>query len=186
MRTFIAIPLPEDVRAQLNDTQTKLRSFRADVRWTAAPSIHLTLKFLGEIDPAALPGLTRGLREATRSEAPFELALHNLGGFPNLLHPRVLWYGLTGDLTLLTALQERVEAACMAAGFAPQDRPFQPHLTLGRVQGKSNLQPLLNYIKISGISAHTFCVQEYDMVQSILRPQGAVYSALEKILLKGE
>jgi RNA 2',3'-cyclic 3'-phosphodiesterase len=186
MRTFIAVPLPEDVRAGLNEIQAKLREFRADVRWTAIPSIHLTLKFLGEIDPATLPGLARGLREATRADAPFELALHNLGGFPDLRRPRVLWCGLSGDLEILASLQRAVESACTTAGLAAEDRAFQPHLTLGRVQGKSNLQPLLDYITISGISVHTFRVREYALYRSTLRPHGAVYTVLEKFSLMGE
>lgn len=186
MRTFIAVPLPTEVRALLGEMQRKLRSFDADVKWTAIPSIHLTLKFLGEIDPAVLPHLAASLREAASSARPFALRLCGLGGFPDLRKPRVLWCGLTGDLLLLESLQENVERACLEAGFPPEERPFQPHLTLGRVRGKSNLQQLLDYIKISSTLEHGFGVKEFNIYQSVLKPQGAVYTVLEKIDLRGE
>jgi 2'-5' RNA ligase len=186
MRTFIAIPLPTDVRARLSEVQSRLRAFGADVRWTATPSIHLTLMFLGEIDPAVLPVMVRALHTATLPELPFELRLHGLGSFPNPRNPRVIWCGLTGDLSQLQTLQQKVAAACLDLGFAAEERRFQPHLTLGRVKGKSNLQPLMDYITITPVLDHGFRVGEYCVYQSALRPQGAEYSVLEKIELKGE
>jgi 2'-5' RNA ligase len=186
MRTFIAVPLPPEVRALLGEMQKTLRSFSANVKWTAIPSIHLTLKFLGEIEPASLPRLVELLRAAAASEHPFSLHLHGLGGFPNLHSPRVIWCGLDGELPSLESLQKKVETACVDAGFAPEDRPFHPHLTLGRVRDRTNLQPLLDYIKIGSALEHTFAVREFNIYQSILRPQGALYSVLERIELQGD
>ncbi len=186
MRTFVAVPLSTEARALLGELQTKLRSFGADVKWTAVPSIHITLKFLGEIDPAVLPRLAALLREAASSEHPFALRLCGLGGFPNLRNPRVLWCGLAGDTPLLESLQRKVERACLDAGFPPEERPFQPHLTLGRVRGKSNLQQLLDYIKIGSTLERGLGVREFNIYQSVLKPQGAVYIVLDKIELKGE
>ncbi len=170
MRTFIAIPLSADARNFLGEMQKNLRSFRADVRWTAIPSIHLTVKFLGEIQPAALPGLAESLRSAASPEPSFTLCIRGLGAFPDLRNPRVIWCGLAGDLTRLTALQEKVESACLAAGFPREDRSFHPHLTLGRVSGKSNLKPLVDYIKIGSELELTVAVKEFNIYQSILRP----------------
>jgi 2'-5' RNA ligase len=184
MRTFIAIPLPPQARMLLGDLQKSLRSFGADVRWTSVPSIHLTLKFLGEIDPAVLPTLLELLRAGTASEISCSLRLHGLGGFPNLRNPRVIWCGLEGDIPRLESLQQKVERACLEAGFAPEERSFQPHLTLGRVRSKSNLQPLMDYIKIASTRDCWFDVKGFNIYQSILRPQGAVYTVLEAIRLK--
>ncbi len=184
MRTFIAIPLPDQARALLGEMQEKLRAFRADVKWTAVSSIHLTLKFLGEIDPAAVPRMVELLRAATTSERPVPLNLRGLGAFPHLHNARVIWCGLNGDLPALESLQRKVETACVDAGFAPEDRTFQPHLTLGRVRGKTNLQPLLNYIKIGAALEYAFVAREYDVYRSTLRPQGALYTILERIELK--
>lgn len=186
MRTFIAIPLPTDVRALLSEIQAKLRSFGADIKWTAVPSIHLTLKFLGEIDPAHLPELTAALRAASSQSQGFMLRLSGLGGFPDLRNPRVIWCGLAGDLPGLEALQKGVELACAGLRLEEERRRFQPHLTLGRVRGKSNLQPLADYIKIAAVRECEFQVNEFNIYQSILKPQGAAYTVLQKIALKAE
>jgi 2'-5' RNA ligase len=186
MRTFIAIPLSKEARALLGEMQKKLRSFGADVRWTATSSIHLTLKFLGEIEPAVLPHLVEQLRRNTASERPFSLRLHGLGAFPNLRNPRVIWYGLEGDLPMLESLHKRVEAICRDAGFVPEERPYHPHLTLGRVQGKTNLQPLLDYIKIANTHEYAFVARDFHVYQSTLRPQGAIYTVLDTIALKDD
>ncbi len=179
MRTFIAIPLPPDARNFLAEIQKKLRAFGADVRWTAVPSIHLTLKFLGEIEPATLPGLSASLRSTITSELAFTIRIRGLGAFPDLRNPRVIWCGLEGDLQRVAALQEKVEAACLAAGFPREDRPFHPHLTLGRVRGKSNLKPLVDYIKIGSELEQAVAVGEFNIYQSILRPEGPLYTILD-------
>lgn len=183
MRTFIAVPLPIECARTLAEMQSALRRFGADVRWTAVPSIHLTLKFLGEIDPAILPGLT-GTLQAVPFSASFTLRLEGMGAFPNLQRPRVIWCGIEGDRPALSRLQESVEEACVRAGFERETRPFQPHLTLGRVQGKRNLQPLLDYIKIGTSLRCEFVVEHYRIYRSTLTPQGAIYDVLESIQLR--
>ena len=142
MRTFIAIPLPQECRVMLDQLQQSLRKHKADVRWVAIPSIHLTLKFLGEVDSGIIPKLKEFLDNHSKAERPFDLSLHGLGCFPNLIRPRIIWCGISGETERLLNLQQRVERVCVELGFAPEDRPFHPHLTLGRVNGKSNLQPL--------------------------------------------
>ncbi len=185
MRTFIAIPLPARARDLLGDLQQTLKSLSADVRWTAIPSIHLTLKFLGEMDPAMLPRLMAGLQAQTQEMPTFPLSLQGLGAFPDLRSPRVIWCGLGGDLVRLEALQTRVEAACTGIGFPPEDRPFHPHLTLGRVRSKTNLHPLVDYIKIGAALDFGFEVNDCHVYQSTLRPQGPLYAVLAKVELEG-
>jgi 2'-5' RNA ligase len=87
---------------------------------------------------------------------------------------------------MLESLQEKVELACVHAGFPAEERPFQPHLTLGRVRGRTNLQPLIDYIKIGSTTEHAFVAKEFNVYQSTLRPQGPLYTVLEKIELKGD
>ncbi|MBN1570071.1 MAG: RNA 2',3'-cyclic phosphodiesterase [Acidobacteria bacterium] len=183
MRTFIAIPLPRECRLMLEQLQEKLRSFKAEVRWVGIPSIHLTLKFLGEVDPGIIPKLSKMIEDAVQNERSFELRLHGLGCFPNLRNPRVIWCGLTGEADNLLRLQRCVEDACAELGFACEERPFHPHLTLGRVNGKRNLQPLLDYIKIGSDLECSFNADQINIYRSILRPQGAEYSILKSIVL---
>ena len=183
MRTFIAVPMSQQCHDLLGDLQGKMRPLGADVRWVATSSIHLTLKFLGEIDPALVPRLVDSLRNSSAGVSPFKLRLQGLGGFPNVRSPRVIWCGVEGETDRLLLLQEKVEKACADLGFTPENRPFHPHLTLGRVQGKRNLQQLLDYIKIAPDFEQGFDADRYHLFKSVLTPRGAIYTVLETIEL---
>ncbi|MBN2338548.1 MAG: RNA 2',3'-cyclic phosphodiesterase [Acidobacteria bacterium] len=186
MRTFIAIPLSAECRDTLGRMQQPLRETGADVRWVAVPSIHLTLKFLGEADSLAIPALARELRSEAGTSPPFRLRMRGLGAFPHPGNPRVLWCGLDGETGALNILQRRVEAASVRLGFAPDHRPFRPHLTLGRVMGKRNLSPLADCIKMGAELEAPLRVDRFHIYQSTLKPQGAVYTVLETISLTGD
>lgn len=183
MRTFIAIPIPKECQTLLHEMQMSLRVCGAQVRWVAVPSIHLTLKFLGDVDAEVIASLSETLLESTRSERPFELSLQGLGCFPNPKNPRVVWCGLGGETAGLLRLQQRVESACTVLGFGPEDRPFHPHLTLGRVQGKRNLEPLMRQIAAGSGNACAFHTDRFHIYKSSLKPQGAEYTVLNTIVL---
>lgn len=168
----------------LDQMQQELRGCGAEVGWTAIPSIHLTLKFLGEVDPEVIPKLAELLEAVSESEHGFELRLHGLGCFPNPKSPRVIWCGIDGDTDALLRLQQKVETACSTFGFPPEDRAFKPHLTLGRVKGKRNLRPLTDCIKIGSGLERRFKADHFNIYQSTLRPQGALYSVLKIIALR--
>jgi RNA 2',3'-cyclic 3'-phosphodiesterase len=183
MRTFIAIPLPDECRTLLDRMQQKLRSYGADVRWVAVPSIHLTLKFLGEVDPDIIASLSESLESELRSQRIFSLLLRGLGCFPNQKNPRVIWCGIDGDSMQLSQIHQQVELICNRFGFEPEDRDFHPHLTLGRVNGKRNLQPLIECIKMGSDMESRLTVDHINIYKSTLRPQGAVYSLLKTLAL---
>jgi RNA 2',3'-cyclic 3'-phosphodiesterase len=183
MRTFITVPLPPECHSLLAELQGKMRPLGADVRWVAVSSIHLTLKFLGEIDPALVPQLVASLRGSASGEPAFKLSLTGLGGFPSLRNPRVIWCGLAGDTERLGALQSKVEKTCSDLGFPPEAREFHPHLTLGRVQGKRNLQSVLDYIKIAPAFEQAFDADCFHLYKSVLSPRGATYTVLDTIEL---
>jgi 2'-5' RNA ligase len=186
MRTFIALPLPEDSLKLLQGVQARLRSFGADVRWISIDSVHLTLKFLGEIDPSLLPGLSEGFKKAAAAHKRFLLFLRGLGAFPDLRSPRVIWCGIEGEAERLDLLQKDIEKICAAAGFPPEARPFRPHLTLGRVRGKKNLQPLADYIKIGSEFESRIEVSRVNIYKSTLTRRGPLYEVLETIMLAGQ
>ena len=167
----------------LDRLQQELRSCRPDVRWVAIPSIHLTLKFLGEVDPEIVSELAESLDSAAKTHAGFELRLHGLGCFPNQRNPRVIWCGIEGETERLSEIHQAVETACTSFGFAPENRQYHPHLTLGRVKGKRNLQPLLDCIKIGSDLECKFKADHFNIYKSTLRPQGAVYTVLKTIAL---
>lgn len=136
MRLFVALELPEAARAALDEAQQRLRRGAAHpVAWVKPASIHLTLHFLGEADATQTPGILAALTAAqATAPARFHLALAAPGAFPNLRRPQTLWVGVGGDLAALEQVQRAVGAALTPLGFPPEDRPFRPHLTLGRVR----------------------------------------------------
>jgi 2'-5' RNA ligase len=184
MRTFIAFPIPEPGLEILAQMQQHLKRSDAEVRWTAIPSIHLTLKFLGETDPETVSELARALRDAAHPAQALNLQLSGLGCFPNQKKPRIVWCGIRGDIEQLEILQETVEKTCMDFGFEPEIRPFRPHLTLGRVRGKKNLQMLVDNIMKGSEQECGFSADHFNIYKSVLKPQGAVYTILETIELK--
>jgi RNA 2',3'-cyclic 3'-phosphodiesterase len=178
MRTFIAIRVPDHCKKLLDQLQRPLRDSGADVRWTSTQNIHLTLKFLGEVDPGTIPLLVERLRGALATQSSFSLRLRGVAGFPDLRNPRVIWCRIEGDVERLKLLHKEIDRACEQAGFSPEQRPFQPHLTLGRVRGKRNLHRLLDCIKIGGDHESSFEVREVNVFQSTLTPHGSIYKML--------
>jgi 2'-5' RNA ligase len=183
MRTFIAIPLSNECQSILTRMQQSLRVHKSEVRWTSIPSIHLTLKFLGEADPGVIPELDSLLQLETQNERSFDLKLCGLGCFPNTKSPRVVWCGIEGETDSLSRLQHLVESACGRLGFVPEDRAFQPHLTLGRVKGRKNLQPLMGQIAAGSELSCGFRVDRFHIYKSTLNPQGAEYTVLSTVVL---
>lgn len=189
LRAFIAIELDQSVRAGLDQLQRRLRAepISGFVRWVAPSSMHLTLKFLGDVDSARVPGVLAALQTACAGVAPFDLAVRGAGCFPNFQHPNVVWAGLTGQVQAATLLAQRIESECAQLGFEPEERPFSPHLTLGRVKreaGSSERQQLGDLVRRLNINqlgqVHADLVH---LMRSELRPSGAVYSSLGSVKL---
>lgn len=185
IRAFIAISLPPPILEPLRKFQTQLRA-KIDsnaVRWTTEDQWHLTLKFLGNVDPAQLPNLINRVRSTTRDISPFTLSLETLGGFPSLRRPRVIWIGLGGELEPLKQLQSAIDRQTTGIGSHSEERHFKPHLTLGRVRDPRNQRPLVatgEAIDSTPVpSWPDWPVHELHLFQSKLSPQGAVYSVIE-------
>jgi len=184
MRTFIAIPIPEPCLEVLAEMQRLLQVSRAEVRWTKIPSIHLTLKFLGEADPEIISDLAKSLGAVTKQVRQFDLRLSGLGSFPNEKNPRIVWCGIRGDTDVLSRMQAEVETVCADFGFSPEDRPFRPHLTLGRIKGRKNSKPLMDCIAKGYDQECGFRADRFNIYKSVLKPEGAVYTVLETITLQ--
>ena len=189
VRAFIAIELPGSVKSALSQLQGNLkRSEHASVKWVDTGSIHLTLKFLGNIATETIPELTKVLSEAARGITPFHLELGEMGVFPNLRAPRVVWVGLRGETATLSVLQENIESALIPLGFPPENRAFSPHLTLGRVREKASpgeRRSLGQAVASSKVaSMEPFTVDSLSLMRSTLTREGAVYSRLYSVALR--
>ncbi len=186
LRAFIAIHLSREARLQLSDT---IRSLGIDiprgVRWVDPEAIHLTLKFLGDIDPALVEDVLRAMEQSASGSLPFHLHLNGLGVFPNQRRPRVLWAGLGGDLDALGALQEKLEAAVYGLNFPREQRTFNPHLTLGRVRdgvsavARQRVGDVVSSGSLDG--PDSWPVNAVHLMRSNLTPAGAVYSSLGSV-----
>ena len=137
IRVFIALDISDPARSSLSGAMDRLReAIPRGVRWVEPQGIHLTLKFLGNIDSALTDGILESMCRAGQESSKFALRLAGLGVFPNQRQPRVLWAGVEGDLEPLTGIQEKVEEEMADHGFTRERRRFNPHLTIGRVRDR--------------------------------------------------
>jgi 2'-5' RNA ligase len=182
IRTFVAIELPEAIQQGLARVQDQLKQGRPPVRWVSPHQIHLTLHFLGEIPPEELPAVAEAARIAASGALPFELEAAGVGAFPNLGRPRVVWVGLQGDMEALHRLQSRLTQELAARGFPPEDRPFSPHLTLGRVRPQARPQEARGLgqalAAMKPVLLGRWRVTEIRVIRSDLRPEGPLYTPL--------
>lgn len=182
VRCFIAVELDGQARAVLGRLLDELRRSGADVKWVAAANLHLTLKFLGDVLPAGLTGVTQALKETLPGQTalpPFSLALDGVGAFPSAGNPRVVWVGAAEGRERLTDLASKVEKALAPLGFPAEARGFSPHLTLGRVRSPRNALALK--AAVAGLKEYRgprVRVERVVLFQSDLRPDGPVYTPL--------
>lgn len=185
VRVFVALDLPAEVKDTLADTMEQLQAtLPAGIRWVDPAGIHLTLKFLGNIDAGLVADLLgamgRGSSEFDRTS--FELRLAGLGVFPNQRQPRVLWAGVAGDTDALGRLQGLVEDALADLGFSREGRPFRPHLTIGRVRDRVDEADLRRIGKVVSnfplAGAASWPAAELYLIRSTLTPAGSIYDSI--------
>lgn len=174
MRAFIAIDLPENLRAALGRKQAVLGAVCPDARWSRQDAIHLTLKFLGEISDERAKQVTDAL-DGLEPFKKFSIEVKNFGFFPNARRPQVFWAGLEAP-SALEQLVARVEAAMKNLGFAREQRTFTPHLTLARFK-TPRPQPALEALleRQRELTPDRFEVSEFFLFESKLSPRGAEY-----------
>jgi 2'-5' RNA ligase len=182
LRCFIAIDIPEEIKTDLVKLQDSLRRQGGSISWTRPEGIHLTLKFLGNVESDVIPKIAASLEETATGMGSFSVAVEGVGCFPNSRQPRVLWVGLDGGEPLL-AIQEAVEQATVPLGFEREHRKFHPHLTLGRVRQPNGIDRVVTEMERLGFARHEFTAAEIRLMRSELHPTGAVYFVLHSAKL---
>ncbi len=177
MRLFIALNLPKKERERIHRATRALREAELPVRWIEPDSLHITLKFLGEVRPDVVPGVEGALARAAGGTSAFSMLLEGFGAFPTIRRPRVVWLGIEASPEL-RCLKQDVEWALGDCGFTPETRAFQPHLTLGRAEKAAgagafrDLDELVAGLEFRG----TVQVRAVDLMQSHLSREGARYT----------
>jgi len=189
IRAFIAIPLPAPLLEKISAVQRQLekRVSPHSVRWVHVEGIHLTLKFLGDTPTDKLPAIRQVLAAVARLAPACTFAVGGLGCFPNPRRPHVVWVGVHEPSGRLVALQDSIEEVLAPLGYAPEERGFTPHLTLGRVQQRASSG---DAARIGEVVASTqverlaeVSADHFALIRSVLKPTGAEYIVLEEFLL---
>ncbi len=191
IRAFIAIELPAVILQQLGEIETRLKPQMPPdcIRWVKPDSIHLTLKFLGQVPSDQIALITSSLKNALTSQHAFGLEVADAGCFPDLHHPRVIWVGVKedGGGHQLQHVQRAVENAISPLGYPTEARDFSPHLTLGRLARDVHTQDLKKVGDVIGTSQigslGRWDVTNVALIKSDLRPTGAVYTVLARASL---
>jgi RNA 2',3'-cyclic 3'-phosphodiesterase len=180
IRAFVALDLPDTLRRALGDVIARLRPDVRDIRWTRVESLHVTLRFLGWSDPAALDLVRPALRAAAAATSPLEVRIGALGTFPERGRARVLWAGLELPPEAFR-LQAACEDAARAARFPREERPFAPHLTLGRWKrpGDAGGMRPPRTPQPGARSADSFVLDRLVLFRSEPRAKGSVYTPIE-------
>ena len=185
IRCFIAIEIPEPIQNQLARIQGALKKQIQKASWVKPGNIHLTLKFLGAVDPDDLEPIGEAIEEATSRHRSFPLRIGGVGAFPNLARPRVMWAGVKTGRERVSALAQDINVALSHCGFLFETKKFNPHLTIARLKERIDLRPYTNqYRQYDRIDEAEMTVDRISLVQSQLHPQGAIYSTLQSYLLK--
>ncbi len=189
IRAFIAIDLPDDLRAALGEVQARMRRAHLGVKvsWVKIENMHLTLQFLGYVPDDKIPDISATLEQVCAAYRAFAVPVGGVGAFPNVNRARVLWVGCRDGEGHLKTLARAVQAAMWEFGFEPEQREFAAHLTLGRVKiprPDTALTKLLDSLR--DCACGTLRVDAVHLFQSQLNPQGSIYTKLSSHALKGE
>ena len=191
VRSFVAInlskALQDNILSLAAQFRNRLKHIRTRVTWVKPGSLHFTLKFLGSIETRLVPSILEKLEEAASGIHPFSVVVGDLGVFPNLNKPRVIWVGVQKGEKDVRILQKRVEEGLSKLDFEPEKRGFSPHLTLGRIKALGSRGEVLRALKnLQDPAIGETEVTQVALMKSTLTPKGAIYTELGAVGLKND
>ena len=177
MRAFIAVDLNEEIRGIIAEIQSALGRFSPSVRWVRPSSIHITLRFLGEIAPDQQKRLAEMLADRKCGVPHFTIAVERMGFFPHARSPHVIWLGVEEGKNSLQELVRHVEDVAADLGFLREERPFSPHITFGRIKFLPDVKRFLEATApFSEIQCGTVQVRQFHLYESQLHRDGPIYT----------
>ncbi len=183
VRTFLCIEIPAAIRQRIEELQRTLRSLDAQASWVRGQNIHLTLKFLGDVERTRIEKVIEAVTSAALEINPFEIEVGGAGCFPSPRSPRVLWVGLTRLTDEFRQLHRIVETSLAHSGFARDEKKFSPHLTIARLRSPRNAALLAEKLIATGFEPESFTAREVMVMRSELSPGGSIYTPLAVIKL---
>lgn len=188
MRIFIAVELPKEIRDSLGRLQDELKKSGADVKWVAPDNIHLTLKFLGEVDDEKLDKIIQIIEEVASTNSVYQINITSLGAFPKIDYLRVIWVGVKEGDEQTKKIAKDLEEKIAKAGIPKEDRPFSSHITLCRTRSTLNREKLVENLKNIrenfGKENLHFSVSKITLFKSTLTLKGPIYEVLKEASLK--
>lgn len=186
IRTFIAVEIHAAIRRRIEGLQESLAPAAAGVKWVEPENIHLTLKFLGEVDEREVYNVCKSVEAAVADTAPFEMTVAGVGAFPNASRPRVIWAGVGQGSQDLTAIHDAIDESLEGKGYPREDRSYTPHFTIGRIRRTVPNPRLQNALdQQANWEAGSCPVREVLIMASQLGPKGPQYSVMGRGPLGG-
>ncbi len=187
IRSFLAFELPEEIDKIVARTSAEMRRHGLDVRWVRPANIHLTIVFMGDVDPERFNAIEAALDPVCRGHKPFWVALKGTGVFPNKRRPNVVWIGLAGDVEEMSQFRDALQDQLTFFGVQKEARPFKPHLTLGRFRRGSapgeGLDRALS--SFADLESPVCALEGLTLFRSDLKPEGPIYTRLKQWALEG-
>ncbi len=186
MRAFIAVNLEQHIRTEIEQIQRDMEIMTRGFRWVSRELLHITIKFLGDIDRSTVPNICRAMDDITHEHAPFTLSFSGMGAFPTLKRPRVIWIGLEKGTIELTGLALDIDKA-LKENHGSREREhdtFKPHITIGRANKNETAHISQDALSREWHCAGTLSVDSFFLMESNLTPSGPVYRPVRKFLLK--
>ena len=178
IRTFISMPVPNEVKSKKNMLYSTLENSPANISWVKNEQLHLTLKFLGHTPESMIDNIKTEISKISSTIKPFKLLIGNTGCFPKKERPRVLWLGISGNTAALNDLFLRIDKKMNNIGFPSSDNEFFPHITLAKVKYPQKHTPDISTFLKSSYDPIDFTADRVQFLTSELLPSGTFYSLL--------
>lgn len=176
MRTFIAIEIPKNQRKIIWELIIEEKKRNLPIKWVEFENLHITLKFLGEIDDKKKCEIIPVITDIAKKYKPITVSLKGIGCFPGSRNPRVLWVGVNQGNSELIEIANEIDNTLVRYGFKKEEKKFHPHLTFGRIKTFCKVEDILNRT----VKTEPFMVDSLVLFKSTLKPEGPIYEALQK------
>ena len=184
MRMFTGIPIPDEPKEELIKAQEQLKGIPLKASWTKPENLHITLKFLGEVDDAMVPQITKALEGSPCPQGSFIATLEECGIFPNLRTPRIAWISLSRGEKEVKHIFKHIQKSLLSFGFGKEKRPFKSHITLGRIKYVKDTSALIQRFEELNLEKISWQINGFILYKSILTSGGPIYEAIKEYPLQ--